>query len=66
LDKQLAIIAFSVLLLVPMGLTPAFAQVSDFFWSEDDGTGEIFTADSAVRAVPSILTEATSPSGQLL
>jgi len=51
LDKQLAIIAFSVLLLVPMGLTPAFAQVSDFFWSEDDGTGEIFTADSAGQNV---------------
>jgi len=51
LDKQLAIIAFSLLLLIPIGLTPAFGQVSDFFWSEDDGTGEIFTADSAGQNV---------------
>jgi len=31
--------------------SPAYAQVSDFYWSEDDGTGEIFTADSAGQNV---------------
>jgi len=31
--------------------SPAYAQVTNFFWSEDDGTGEIFTADSAGQNV---------------
>jgi len=32
----------------------AYAQVSNFYWSEDDGTGEIFTADSAGQNVAQV------------
>jgi len=34
--------------------SPAYAQVSNFFWSEDDGTGEVFTADSATQTVSQV------------
>jgi len=32
----------------------AYAQVSNFYWSEDDGTGEVFTADSAGQNVAQV------------
>jgi len=37
------------------------AQVSNFYWSEDDGTGEIFTADRATQTI----TQLTSQPGVL-
>jgi len=42
--------------------SPAYAQVSDFYWSEDTGTGEVFTADSAGQNVLQV----TSPPGQFV
>jgi len=32
----------------------AYAQVSNFYWSEDDGTGEVFTADSAGQNIAQV------------
>jgi len=34
--------------------SPAYAQIGNFFWSEDDGTGEVFTADSAGQNVAQV------------
>ncbi len=47
------IIALGALLLIPTS-NFAFAQISDYYWSEDDGTGEIFTSDGV--SVPSQIT----------
>jgi len=40
--------------IVLLTTSPAYAQVSNFFWSEDDGTGEVFTADSAGQNVAQV------------
>jgi len=40
----------------------AYAQVDNFYWSEDTGSGEVFTADSAGLNVAQV----TSPSGQFV
>jgi len=55
IKSLLGIISVSVLLLVPISLTPAFAQVTDFYWSEDTLTGdEVFTADAATQTVTQV------------
>jgi len=47
------LLAGTLALVLVTGMTsPAYAQVSDFFWS--DGTGEIFTADSAGQNVAQV------------
>jgi len=53
----LGISLLSIIILSSSGFVSqnAFAtSVTDFFWSEDDGTGEIFTADSATKTVTPI------------
>jgi len=46
------IIAMTFIVLVTT--SSAYAQVSNFYWSEDDLSGEVFTADSATQTVTQV------------